>query len=269
MEQTQIDSYLSAAVKLLHSSATDSAEKMRNILEAEILKNHDKNQTLSGKLTKKQMADLLQQESKAVGSGFKVKRQKTKKIEDLKIATPPVINENQQIIKIRDDTSDDEDEDASTSAAMLLDDLTCKICRQMDNTANNPLLECTDCNQLYHSVCNNTKIPSDTSTFVCSVCKSKKDKEGSHKSTKSYDSSASSSSSISHKKEKEKEKEIIKEKEIKEIKEVKEKDKESKEKVREKDRKSSSDKKKSESSSSSSRSSKKESTSSRSRSSKK
>lgn len=268
MEQTQIETYLSAAVKLLHSSASDSAEKMRMILEAEILKNHDKNQTLSGKLTKKQMTDLLQQESKAVGSGFKVKRQKTKKVEDLKIETPPVINENQQIIKIRDDEeSSDEDEDASTSAAMLLDDLTCKICRQMDNTANNPLLECNDCNQLYHSVCNNnTKIPSDTSTFVCSVCKSKKDKEGSQKSTKSYDSSASSSSSISHKnkeKEKEKEKEKVVEKEIKE-----------KEKEKEKDKKSSSDKKKSESSSSSSRSSsKKESTSSssssRSRSSKK
>jgi integrator complex subunit 12 len=254
MEQTQIEAYLSSAVKLLHSSAPDSAEKLRKILEAEMLKNCNK--SLSEKLTKKQMTDLLNQESKAVGSGFKLKKHKTKKIEDLKVATTPVINETQQ--QIIDNQSTSEDEDASSSAAMLLDDLTCQICRQMENTAGNPLLECTDCNQLYHSLCHSTKIPTsfDTSLFVCTICKSKKDKEGSSKSTKSYDSSASSASSS---KDKEKEK-------------VKEKEKLIKEKDREKQKSSSSDKKKSSESSSSSKStSKKESitTSSRSRSGKK
>lgn len=214
--EPSVDSYLSTAIKLLHSSSPDSAEKMRNILEAEILKHFDKSQTLSSKLTKKQMSDLLHQESKAVGSGFKLKRHKNKKLEDVKLPQTPLINENHQIIKVHDDDeSSDDDENASTSAAIdLLDDLTCKVCRQMENTANNPLFECIECNQLYHSLCHSTKIPSDTSSWICSTCKAKKDKEGSSKSTKSYDSSASSSSSMSQKnKEKEKEKEKVKEKE--------------------------------------------------------
>lgn len=37
-----IDPYIVTALKLLHSSASDSAEKMRAMLDSEISKNHDK-----------------------------------------------------------------------------------------------------------------------------------------------------------------------------------------------------------------------------------
>lgn len=37
-----IDPYIVTALKLLHSSAPDSAEKMRLMLDNEISKNHDK-----------------------------------------------------------------------------------------------------------------------------------------------------------------------------------------------------------------------------------
>ncbi|KAG5670549.1 hypothetical protein PVAND_000803 [Polypedilum vanderplanki] len=222
MENTNvIESYLSQAIKLLHSSAPDSAEKMRMILENEIEKNYSKEKTLKQSLSKKQLEQISLLEMKAVGSGFKLKKQKTKKVEEetKKVETPPVINENQQIIKIRDDEDDNMssgEEDESTSAIDLLSDLTCVSCRQMDSSANNQLFECVSCQQLYHQLCHIKKIPNETnaSSWVCYICaKGKKEKEGSNKSTKSYESS-SSSSSTSNNKQKEKEKEkITKEKE--------------------------------------------------------
>jgi len=251
------DSYLIAAIKLLHSSAPDSAEKMRNMLNTEILKNYDKTKLVENHLSKKQVDSLIHQETKAVGSGFKLKKQKAKKIEELKLTTTSMISENQQIIKT-DDPADDSSDNESSSAMDLLTDLTCVVCRQMDNSANNQLFECIECHQLWHQLCHSTKIPNDADQnfWICSSCKKK---EGSSKSVKSYESSSSSSSSSY--KHKEKEKEIEREKQEKNAEKKVEKAAKSAEKQKEK-----SEKRKSESSSKGSKKSKESSSSSSSRS---
>ncbi|XP_070507541.1 integrator complex subunit 12-like [Chironomus tepperi] len=252
------DSYITAAIKLLHSSAPDSAEKMRTLLNTEILKHYDKTKLVENHLSKKQVDSLISQETKAVGSGFKLKKHKTKKIEELKLPTTSLISENQQIIKT-DDPAEDSSDNESSSAMDLLTDLTCVVCRQMDNSANNQLFECIECHQLWHQLCHSTKIPNDAdqNSWTCSTCKKK---EGSSKSIKSYESSESSSSSSYKHKEKEKEKVIEKEREKEKKEKEKDKQKEKSEK-RKSDSSSKSTSKKSKESSSSS--------SSRSRSSKK
>lgn len=203
------DSYLITAIKLLHSSAPDSAEKMRNLLNTEILKHYDKTKLVENHLSKKQVDSLISQETKAVGSGFKLKKHKTKKIEELKLAATSLISENQQIIKT-DDPAEESSDNESSSAMDLLTDLTCVVCRQMDNSANNQLFECIECHQLWHQLCHATKIPNDANqnSWTCTTCKKK---DGSSKSVKSYESSESSSSSSY--KHKEKDKEIEREKE--------------------------------------------------------
>lgn len=65
-----IDPYLVAALKLLHSSAPDSAAAIRAMLDNEISKLHDKNKTISAILTKKQLND----EKLAPGSGKRLAR---------------------------------------------------------------------------------------------------------------------------------------------------------------------------------------------------
>lgn len=184
-----IDPYLVTALKLLHSSAPDSAEKLRTMLDNEISKNFDKSKLISNLLTKKQLND----EKTAPGSGFK--KQKPKKPEELKVvraATPEVIP-----------NLDDDDCSADSDTELMdITELTCVTCRNMDNSANNQLFECIECHLLHHQLCHIPKITNETNltSWVCSSCKGKKEKEGSTKSTKSYESSSSSSSSSSKKK---------------------------------------------------------------------
>lgn len=187
-----VEPYLSTALKLLHSSAPDSAEKLRAMLDTEIAKTHDKSKMYGNLLTKKQLND----EKNSLGSGFK--KQKPKKTEEVKV--PSSQTPSEPITAVNDD--DDRSSSAgSHSSAMddLLDlgEITCVICRQMDNTSNNQLYECTDCHNLYHQLCHDPKITKETLTsWVCSTCKSK------NKSSKSsrYDSPSSSSSSSSNNK---------------------------------------------------------------------
>lgn len=176
-----VDPYLTTALKLLHSSAQDSAEKLRIMLDNEITKSHDKSKLVTSLLTKKQLND----EKNAPGSGFK--KQKPKKVEEVKVIRP---QSPQEPIPILDDSSDE-----GEGAMDDLLDLTCVICRQVDNTANNQLYECVDCQNLYHQLCHDPKIISD-SNWICSSCK------GKSKSSKSarFDSPSSSSSSSSAKK---------------------------------------------------------------------
>lgn len=88
-------------------------------------------------------------------------------------------------------------EDDDSSAMDLLNDITCVLCRQMDNPSNNQLFECIVCHQLFHQFCHATKIPNDAcqTSWTCSTCIGKK--EGS--STKSNESSSSSPNSSSYK----------------------------------------------------------------------
>lgn len=45
-----LDPYIITALKLLHSSAPDSAEKLREMLDKEISKNHDKSKLITNML---------------------------------------------------------------------------------------------------------------------------------------------------------------------------------------------------------------------------
>jgi integrator complex subunit 12 len=179
-----VDPYLTTALKLLHSSAQDSAEKLRIMLDNEITKSHDKSKLVSNLLTKKQLND----EKNAPGSGFK--KQKPKKTEEVKVLRPQ--SPSQEPIPIIDDSGDE-----GEGAMDDLLDLSCVICRQVESTPNNQLCECNECTNLYHQLCHDPKIVSDNqSSWVCSSCKSK---SKSSKSTR-FDSPSSSSSSSSNKK---------------------------------------------------------------------
>lgn len=184
-----LDPYIITALKLLHSSASDAAEKLREMLDKEISKNHDKSKLITNMLTKKQLSD----EKNAPGSGFK--KHKPKKPEDVKVVRPP----SPEVTEILDDDSSEEKK-SDLDEEML--DYTCVTCRQIDSSANNQLFECIECHSLHHQLCHIPKISNEANltSWVCSACKTKKDKDGSSKSTKSYESSSSSSSSHSSKK---------------------------------------------------------------------
>lgn len=187
-----LDPYIITALKLLHSSASDSAEKLREMLDKEILKNHDKSKLITSLLTKKQLSD----EKNAPGSGFK--KHKPKKPEDVKVVRPP----SPEVQEILDDDSDDEEKKSDLDLGEEMLDYTCVTCRQIDSSANNQLFECIECHSLHHQLCHTPKIPNEANltSWICSACKTKKDKDGSSKSTKSYESSSSSSSSHESKK---------------------------------------------------------------------
>ena len=191
-----IDPYLVTAIKLLHSSASDSAEKLRMMLDNEISKNHDKSKLITSLLTKKQ----LQDEKSAPGSGFK--KHKVKKAEEVKLSVRVPTPDPEVIIPIIDDEDSSTEKKSEIDDEMDYSDFTCVTCRQIDSSANNQLFECIDCHLLHHQLCHIPKISNETNigTWICSSCKGKKEKEGSSKSTKSYESSSSSSSNSSNKK---------------------------------------------------------------------
>lgn len=190
-----IDPYLVTAIKLLHSSAQDSAEKLRIMLDNEISKNHEKSKLITNLLTKKQLND----EKNAPGSGFK--KHKPKKPEEVKMSvrqpTP-----DPEVIPILDDDESSTEKKSEIDDEMDYSDFTCVTCMKFDSSANNQLFECIKCHLLHHQLCHIPKISSETNTetWVCSSCKEKKEKESSTKSTKSYESSSSSSSNSSSKK---------------------------------------------------------------------
>ncbi|CAO1425241.1 unnamed protein product [Diamesa tonsa] len=197
-----IDPFIVQALKWLHSSDQNSAEKIRNLLDQEILKNkHPTTKLLSNTLNKKHLND----EKNAPGSGFK--KQKPKQLEpkvevEIKapIVTPtePPVTEN---IVIPIDETDDEDQDNSDDDAMQIDDeldltdLTCVSCRQMDVSSRNKLVECNECHSLYHQECHVPKIvdlDEQESSWICSFCSAKKEKESASSSSKTSKKSNSS-----------------------------------------------------------------------------
>lgn len=209
-----IDPFIVQALKWLHSSDQNSAEKIRNLLDQEILKNkHPTSKLLSNTLNKKHLND----EKNAPGSGFK--KQKPKQVEpkvEVEIKAPvvtPIEPPAAENIVIPIDETDDEDQDNSDDDAMQIDDeldltdLTCVSCRQMDVSSRNKLVECNECHSLYHQECHVPKIvdlDEQESSWICSFCSAKKEKESASSSSKTskkssssknYESSGSSSSS--------------------------------------------------------------------------
>lgn len=197
-----IDPFIVQALKWLHSSDQNSAEKIRNLLDQEILKNkHPTTKLLSNTLNKKHLND----EKNAPGSGFK--KQKPKQLEpkvEVEIKAPvitPTEPPPSESIVIPIDETDDEDQDNSDDDAMQIDDeldltdLTCVSCRQMDVSSRNKLVECNECHSLYHQECHVPKIidlDEQESSWICSFCSAKKEKESTSSSSKTSKKSSSS-----------------------------------------------------------------------------
>lgn len=83
-------------------------------------------------------------------------------------------------------------------------DLNCVVCRRIESSAKNRLIECTDCQSLYHQECHSPQISEsdaneNDSTWCCSHCKNKVKSSSVASPAKSSCSTSSSSSSSYHK----------------------------------------------------------------------
>uniref|UniRef100_A0A1Q3F1Y1 Integrator complex subunit 12 n=1 Tax=Culex tarsalis TaxID=7177 RepID=A0A1Q3F1Y1_CULTA len=249
-----IDPTFKHALKLLHSSCSDSAEKIRALLDELIKQRFGSAKTLASTLTKKHLGE----ESLAPGSNLYVRKQKPVPIQvpvvpvtlpDSKqqspaksepesavptpesLTVPPPPQSGPIILSLSDVEGNDEDDDVVMEEDQLkeLEDLMCIVCRRMDVSARNRLVECADCHSLYHQECHKPAISEadandQENAWFCTLCKGKSigkssssgtsgsssrkpetttsSSSSSHSkssSSKNYESSSSSSSSSKHK----------------------------------------------------------------------
>lgn len=146
---------------------------------------------LSNILSKK----YLNEESNAPGSNLSIKKPKLEK----KPKEAPVTT---QVLSISDvEADDDSGSGVEEEHLKELEDLMCVICKLMDVSARNRLVECADCHSLYHQQCHKPQI-SETdandqeNSWYCSSCKSKTISKSS--STNSSPAKSSSSSSTNY-----------------------------------------------------------------------
>lgn len=251
---SDLDPVFRQALKYLHSSQTDAAENIRKALDEVIRQKHGSSKMLINTLNKKYIAE----ESKATGSGLlksiSSTRRSSHKSSDSSsnnsnsspvqiiattsgITTPTTTTvlatdlsgqtqEIPVIISIPDSTggttiSAIDDNAMDTNLQHDFEDLLCVICRRIDLSAKNRLIECTKCNLLYHQECHSPQLKDadlangQELTWLCSDCKgrsstatsvssssssssSKKEKDKEHSSSKSKSSSSSSRHHSSH-----------------------------------------------------------------------
>lgn len=217
----ELDPVFRQALKFLHSPNSDAAENIRKALDDVIKQKHGPNKMLINTLSKKYIAE----ESKATGSGV-VKaavRRSSNKSSDSSSSSPVQIIattsttstttvEIPVIISLPDTTNsatiaavDDNAMDTNIHNS-LFDDLACVICRHLDLSAKNRLIECSKCTSLYHQECHSPQIKDldlvngQELSWCCSNCKVKKFKS-SHSTgspSKSHQSSSPTSSSSSN-----------------------------------------------------------------------
>lgn len=188
----ELDPVFRQALKFLHSSNNDAAENIRKALDDVIKQKHGPNKMLINTLSKKYIAE----ESKATGSGISksssssssVRRSSNNKSSDSSSSSPVQIiavttnsataattvlttdssghtQEIPVIISLPDTPTttttitavDDNAMDTHISNSFF-DDLACVICRRIDLSAKNRLIECTRCSSLYHQECHNPVI---------------------------------------------------------------------------------------------------------------
>lgn len=232
----ELDPIFRQALKCLHSSNSDAAENIRRALDDVIKQKHGPNKMLINTLSKKYIAE----ESLATGSGV-IKtaiRRSSNKSSDSSSSSPIQIiattsgtsttttvittdssgqtTEIPVIISLPDTGTTNATIAAVDDNAMdtnihnsLFDDLACVICRRIDLSAKNRLIECTKCTSLYHQECHDPQIKdSDLSNgqeslWCCKDCrKVKRFKSTSAQLTaspsKSHHSSSPSSSNSSN-----------------------------------------------------------------------
>ncbi|XP_026481074.1 integrator complex subunit 12-like [Ctenocephalides felis] len=133
------------ACRLLQSNSADSAELIRLYLDEAIKQKYGSHKTLTNALKK----EILDEEQKVCGL---------------------ITACDTDIITSHDDSM------VEGLKNLLQDDLTCIICRGMDVTAGNRLVECSECHSLYHQECHRPHIPENDVNdpdicWSCSECK--------------------------------------------------------------------------------------------------
>lgn len=232
MSTVDIDPTFKHALKLLHSANAESAEKIRNLLDELIKQRYGGSKTLNSTLSKKHLAE----ESTAGGSNLYVRKQKpavavvraispvigsvpdskqqspeksdptleSVTLESLTVPPPP---SGSIILSISDVEGNDEDDDVVMEEDQLkeLEDLMCIVCKRMEHTARNRLVECADCHSLYHQECHKPAISEadandQENAWFCTLCRSKSISKPTSSSSPAIGSPSKVSSSSSHSK---------------------------------------------------------------------
>lgn len=175
------------------SSDKKSAENLRLKIDELI---GQKSKMLSNTLSKK----YLNEEANAPGSNLSIKKPKLEK----KPKEEPVAVT--QILSISDEEADDDSGSGVEEDHLKeLEDLMCVICKLMDVSARNRLVECADCHSLYHQQCHKPQISETDANdqenpWYCSSCKGKTISTNSSPAKSSSSSSTNYESSSSSKK---------------------------------------------------------------------
>lgn len=238
-----IDPVFRQALQFLHSPNTDSAENIRKVLDEMIKQRHGSSKMLANTLSKKHLAEeplatgsgviktvMRRQSSKSSDSSNNSNSSPvqitatttigmTTGTTSATIMTTDGSGQQQEIpviISLPDETGTaitTIDDNATDDSLMIdnqhlkdLEDLVCVVCRRIDLSAKNQLIECTKCNALYHQECHTPKISDSElsngqeSSWCCNACKPTKLKTivaGSSPSKSTYSSPSSGSSSSS------------------------------------------------------------------------
>ncbi|XP_058062765.1 integrator complex subunit 12-like [Anopheles bellator] len=191
-----IDATFKHALKLLHSANSESAEKIRNLLDELIKQRYGNGKTLINTLNKKHLAE----EPLAVGSNLYVRKQKVIEpkpvaIIDLDPDPETVVSGTIEcltipqsgpiVISTSDLEGDDDDVVMEEDKLKELEDLMCVVCRLMDVSARNRLVECADCHSLFHQECHKPNISEtdandEENAWYCTLCRSKQAVNKSH-----------------------------------------------------------------------------------------
>lgn len=183
----ELDPVFRQALKFLHSSNIDAAENIRKALDDVIKQKHGTNKMLINTLSKKYIAE----ESKATGSGIikssSVRRSSNKSCDssssspELQIIAVTTSAATTTTVLTTDSSGQTQEipviislPDTPTIASAItavddnamdthindnfFDDLACVICRRIDLSAKNHLIECTRCTSLYHQECHSPVI---------------------------------------------------------------------------------------------------------------
>lgn len=243
---TELDPVLRQALQLLHSPSADAAENIRKVLDEIIRQRHGSSKMLVNTLSKKHLAEESQATGSGLKPVPAAVRRQSHKSTDSSsnnsnsspvqlstamtiasgattatVLTTDMCGQQQEIpviISLTDSSGNATitvDDNATDDQIMLdhqhlkdLEDLVCVVCRRIDLSAKNRLIECTKCNLLYHQECHtpqiaDTELSNDQeSSWCCTTCKTKSIKSSVQQQmiaspAKSYSSHSSNSSSSS------------------------------------------------------------------------
>lgn len=145
MASIELDPSIKQALRHLHSSARDSSEQVRLLLDEVLRHTYGSSKTMANVLPKKYLAEERNDnyQSKKLKSESSSKSSKT----------VPVPTQSPQQIQIPERLDDDGNSiDNELAFELLEEDLTCAVCRQIAVQAGNRLVECAACCALYHQV---------------------------------------------------------------------------------------------------------------------